>query len=153
MRKVDRQPNLHGVGRSVGLVDVENSWIEAVNSVKLDDDPTFYNSLGYDVTGAVGCQVLIDIDSTLAPTDIRVLAQFSDDGGTTWWDYEEGLWASLFFEDTDTAAGINKTYTLPVSGHDELRIRLVATGTDATNFFTVTVWLRPFWGQYATAHA
>jgi hypothetical protein len=97
--------------------------------------------------------VLISIDSTLAPTDIRVLAQFSMDAGITWFDFEEGLWASLYWEDTDTASGINKCFLLPCGGMDEVRFVVTGTGTDATNYFDVTLRCRQFRGSFGVAHA
>jgi len=143
-----------GVGIPVdGLLTTEAAWTTLIDDVTIDDAPTFYNSEAMDVTEYNAVWVLIDIDSTLAPTDLRVLAQFSDDGGTTWWDFEEGLWASLYWEDTDTAAGINKSFLLPCGGIDDIRIRIVGTGTDAGNFFVCTVLARAFRGNFGVAHA
>lgn len=130
-----------------------SAWTTLVDAVRIDNDPTSYNSALFDVTGYGACWILVDIDSTLAPTTLRVLAQVSHDAGTTWWDFEEGLWASLYWEDTDTAAGINKAFLLPCGGVDSIRIRVVGTGTDATNYFDVTILARPFYGNFATAHA
>jgi len=131
----------------------DSAWTVLINGVVLDDDPTSYSSAAFDVSGDSAVWVLIAIDSTGAPTDIRILAQISHDSGTTWWDFEEGLWASLFWEDTDTASGILKGYLLPVGGMDAVRIRAIATGTDANNTFTVTVRVRSFRGNFGVAHA
>lgn len=129
------------------------AWTTLFNAQRIDDDPTAANSPQFDVTGYNAVWILIDIDSTLAPTHLRVLAQFSDDAGTTWWDFEEGLWASLGWEDTDTASGINKAFLLPCGGIDLMRIRIIGTGTDGTNFFDVTILARSFRGNFAAAHA
>jgi len=128
-------------------------WTTLINAIVLDDDPTAYNSALYDVTGESAIWILIGIESTLAPTNVRILPQISHDAGTTWWDFEEGLWASLYWEDTDTAAGILKGYLLPVGGLDAIRIRAIGTGTDAGNTFTVTVRVRSFRGNVGGAHA
>ena len=128
-------------------------WTTLIDGVRIDDDPTAFNGPSFPVGGFNAMWVLIDIASTLAPTHLRVLAQFSDDGGTTWWDFEEGLWASLGWEDTDTASGINKAFMLPFGGIDLMRIRIIGTGTDATNFFDVTILGRTFRGNFAGAHA
>ena len=53
-----------------------------------------------------------NVDSTGAPTDMRVRVQFSKDEGLTWGDFEEGLWASLYWEDADTATRIRKMFLL-----------------------------------------
>ena len=143
-------------GDSVPVDEVlrtEAAWTTLVDDIRIDDAPTSYDSAGMDITDYNAVWILIDIDSTLAPTTLRVLAQYTHDGGTTWWDFEEGLWASLFWEDTDTAAGINKAYLLPCGGIDEIRIRLVGAGTDATNYFDVTVLARSFRGNFGVAHA
>jgi len=139
------------------ISDVEmilgSSWETLIDNVRIDDDPTFYNSAAFDVSIWSAVWVLIDIDSTLAPTNLRVVAQFSNDNGVTWWDFEEGLWASLYWEDVDTASGINKAFLLPCGGQDNMRIRVVGTGTDATNYFDVTVKMRGFRGNFGVAHA
>lgn len=137
---------------SVNIV-TEITWTTLINNIRIDDDPTAYYSNGMDVTAWSAVWVLIDIDSTLAPTHLRILAQWSYDSGATWWDFEEGLWASLGWEDTDTAARINKAYLLPCGGIDLIRIGAIGTGTDATNFFDVTVRARQFRGSFVTAHA
>jgi len=138
--------------RTVEIISTADEWTTAIDVV-LSDAPTVINSAPYDITSVTGAWVLIFIDSTAVPTNVRVLVQFSHDAGVTWWDYEEGLWASLFWEDTDTASGIRKTYLLPCGGHDTMRFRVVGTGTSAANRFDVRVLLRPFRGAYGVAHA
>jgi len=125
-------------------VDTAAVWTTLISEVRIDDDPVYHNSPALDVDGWAAAWILISIDSTLAPTTLRVLAQFSDDEGTTWWDYEEGLWAALFWEDVDTASGIKKAYLLPCGGIDLMRINVTGAGTDATNFFDVTVKARAY---------
>jgi hypothetical protein len=120
-------------------VVAQSSWATLINGTVFDDDPTEENSSAVDVSGYRGMWLELNIDSTLAPTDITFLPQFTDDDGTTWWDYQEGIWASMVFEDTQTASGIKKVFHLPLAGIDSMRIRVVATGTDGSNFFTVTV--------------
>ena len=134
-------------------VETEAAWATLINAIRLDDDPTSYSSAAQDSDGYAGAWVLIDIDSTLAPTDIRILAQWSHDGGTTWWDFVEGLWASLYWEDTATAAGILQAFNLPLGGIDTWRIRAIGTGTDANNYFDVTVLARCYRGSVGIAHA
>lgn len=152
-RPNDHLPDLSEVTRTVELISVDDEWTTAID-VTLDAVPTNANSAAYDVTGCTGAAVHIFIDSTGAPTDVRVLAQFSHDpAGVLWHDFEEGLWASLFWEDADTAAGIRKAYTLPISGEDTLRFRTVGTGTAAGATFRVVIVFRAFRGAYAVAHA
>ena len=142
-----------GEGAVASVVVSEKNWTTIINAVRIDDAPTAFNSSIVTVTGWSGLLVLLFIDSTLAPTNIRFIAQHSDDGGATWWDFEEGLWASLMWEDTDTASGVRKSFLLPCAGHDTVRIRAVGTGTDAGNYFDITVKVKAFRGSFATAHA
>ena len=138
---------------SASMMQAEPTWTTLIDAIRIDNAPTDYNSAGMDVSDYGAVWVLCDVDSTLAPTHLRVIAQYSHDAGTTWWDYEEGLWASLGWEDTDTAAGINKAYMLACGGIDLIRIRIVGTGTDAGNFFDVTVLARAFYGHFTAGHA
>jgi len=152
-RPNDHLADLNEVERTVEVISTGDEWIKAID-VLLDGTPTSRNSAAYDVTACTGAAVHIFIDSTGAPTDVRVLAQFTDDAAQVLWhDFEEGLWASLFWEDTDTASGIRKTYTLPISGEDTLRFRVIGTGTGAQATFAVVVKFRAFRGAYAVAHA
>jgi hypothetical protein len=151
------QPNDHladekGKPRVVGIISTADEWTYAIDTV-LSAAPTQYTSAAYDITSTTGAWVNIFIDSTGAPTNVRILAQFSHDGGLHWYCFEEGLWASLFWEDTDTAAGIYKTYLLPCGGQDLVRFQAIGTGTGAGATFAVQVWFRAFRGAYGVAHA
>ena len=134
------------VAQSYGSVLVDN--------VRLDDAPTTYTSAALDVRGWNGVHVQIGIDSTLAPTNVRVLLQTTIDGSLiTWADFVEGLWASLYWEDTATATAIVQSFLWPNNGADYIRFVVTATGSDAGNFFDVTVTARQFRGAIAVAHA
>ena len=123
-------------------IDTEAAWTTLHSAVRLDDSPTSANSANVDCDGYRGAWILCDIDSTLAPTTLQIIAQFSEDGGTTYWDYVEGVWASLFYEDTVVASGITHAYHLPLEGIDDFRIRIVAVGSDASKYFDVTIKAR-----------
>ena len=150
-RPNDNLPDLIDKSRVVQVVSYDNEWTTALD-VQLNVTAA-HNSPAYNIAGSVGAIVAIFIDSTGAPTNMRVLAQFSHDNGVTWNDFEEGLWASLYWEDTDTAAGINKTFTLPCSGQDVVRFRVVGVGTTGAAYFDTVVRFRAFRGAYAGAHA
>jgi hypothetical protein len=124
-----------------------------VDDIRIDDDPTTYTTAAVSTKGWSALWMFVKIDSTLSPTDLRILAQFSIDGGNTWYDYEEGLWASLYWEDTDTATEILKAYLLPCGGVDQVRFVLTGTGTDAANYFDVNMVVRQFRGNFGVAHA
>jgi hypothetical protein len=151
------QPNDHMAdlvekGRRVELISTQDEWTLAIHTV-LSAAPTTTISPALDITSTTGAWVCVFIDSTGQPTNVRILAQFSHDGGVTWWDFEEGLWASLYWEDVDTGSGIHKTYLLPCGGQDLARFQAIGTGTSAGNTFAVQVWFRAFRGAYGVAHA
>ena len=141
------------------IIQAEHDWLELCN-VRIDDAPTTFATKPYHVDEESGLRVYIFVDSTLAPTHIRVVPEFSSDydgemppGNATWAMFEEGLWASLGWEDLDTASGIWKVYYLPLAGEDWVRFYLVGTGTDANNYFDVRIIVRPFQGAHGVAHA
>jgi hypothetical protein len=111
------------------------------------------NSASKDIWGLTGVWVHVYVESTGAPTDVRIIAQFSHNNGANWANFEEGLWASLYWEDTDTAAGILRAFFLPCAGQDFLRFRVVTTGTGALATFTVGIRARGFRGPPVAAHA
>lgn len=98
---------------------------------------TAQNSSSLDCSKFRRFLLMLQVLSASTPTDIQFSVQFSDDGGTTWWTYKQGLFASLYYEDQDTATVINECFDGEVAGR-LMRLRTVATGTDATKTFTVT---------------
>lgn len=131
-------------------VEAEGSWTTIMNAQRLDDDPTEANSSTHDVDGWAGAWVLFDIDSNGSPTRLRATAQFSDDNGTTWWDYKINVWAALLWEDQDTASGLTEAILLPCGGIDDVRIHMEATGSGASDYFDVTIKIRAFRGGFAS---
>jgi hypothetical protein len=108
-----------------------------IDNITLDDDPTSYNSDALDCSGFRHFLLYLKVDSTAAPTTVQFLVQFSDDGGTTWWTYKLGPFASLYYEDADTATAVNECFSGDCAGR-LMRIRAVGTGTDGSNKFTIT---------------
>lgn len=135
------------------IIRAEPAWTTLMNGQLFNNVVTAANSLVHNIEGYGATWVHVYVISAGAPTDIRVLAQYSDDGGTTWWDFEEGLWASLTWEDTDTAAGIRKAYLLTCGGQDLVRFRVICNGTTAVNTFICTIRCRSFYGNFGVAHA
>jgi len=83
------------------------------------------------------------IDSTLAPTTLQIEVEFLDRWSNQWYQYKQGLFAALFWEDTDTALGIYEAFVGDVLGR-AIRVKLTGVGTDLNNFFTVSVAV-DFW--------
>ena len=109
-----------------------------IDAVTFDATTTSKNSDKLDVDEWEHFLLFLDVDSTgTGDHIIQFIPQFSDDGGTTWYSYKQGLFASLFYEDVDTASGIKECFSGEVAGRD-FRLRAVATTTSSSLKFTVT---------------
>jgi hypothetical protein len=80
----------------------------------------------------------IKLKSTSTPTTIRYEVQFLDDWAGEWNTYKQGLFAALYFEDADTASGINECFEGQCMGR---AIRVKLTGLDCTSaaYFVTSV--------------
>lgn len=79
----------------------------------------------------------LDIDSTGSPTDIRIKVQFLNRVTGRWHTYKQGLFASLYYEDADTASGIWECFSGDCVGR-EFRITLTGADAAAANYWTVS---------------
>lgn len=77
------------------------------------------------------------IDSTSTPTTLHIDPEFLDPSTGKWYSYKQGLFASLYYEDGDTASGIYEVFTGECVGRD-MRLKLTGVGTDSSNYFTVS---------------
>lgn len=69
------------------------------------------------------------VTKTGAPTDILIKVQFSQDGGTRWFDYENDFFGDLRFDDTTVGSGgISECVTGDCIAED-MRITVISTGT------------------------
>ena len=85
----------------------------------------------------------VRIDSTGAPTTLQVKVQFLDRWSEHWYMYKQGLFAALFWEDGDTASGINEAFVGDVLGR-AMRVTLTDVGSDSSKYFTVSIAV-DFW--------
>jgi len=92
----------------------------------------------------------VNIKSTSTPDNVHIEPEFLDRWTNQWFSYKQWPFAALFWEDTDTAAGINECFYGEVVGRF---IRVKITGVNvaasgnvlgAAKFFTVKVAL-DFW--------
>lgn len=74
--------------------------------------------------------------SSGAPTNIHIEVQFLNANDGQWYTYKQGLFASLYYEDTDTANGIRECYSGDCLGR-EMRVLVTGSGTDGSNTFTI----------------
>ena len=167
--RVLMQPSDDGEFIEIPRVVLANAWQDLNNDTRMrqitsiqelmvptriDDLVAHQSSITMDVHEASAVWIGLSVESTLAPTDIRFTPQFSYGGDSAvFYDFLEGLWASMMFDDTDTAAGILRTYLLPCGGAYFLRFQTIATGANVGNFFDVRIMAQPFRGNFATAHS
>jgi hypothetical protein len=81
------------------------------------------------------CTVGFDLDSTLAPTDIVVAVEVTQDGAN-WHKLMDGFLGDWRYDDTSCATVITECMTFPINAY-KVRVTLTATGVDADNYFTV----------------
>lgn len=98
------------------------------------------------ISNAVECApfrkfgLYVYIDSTLAPTTLHVEVEFLDRWTGQWYTYKQGPFASLYWEDGDTASGIYECFVGDVLGR-AVRVKLTGVGTTATAYFTTSIGL------------
>lgn len=81
--------------------------------------------------------LMLFIDSTSAPTTLHIEVEFFDRHSEKWYSYKQGPFAALYYEDTDTADGIEECLSGDVLGR-MMRVKLTGAGTDSSNYFTVS---------------
>lgn len=116
----------------------------------LDDDPTSVDSQTDGLLQeAIDCSTYRNFSLELAvlsagsPTDVEFFVEFSNNGGTDWSHYAQGLFASLVYSDASVATLVRQIFTGLVVG-DMFRLRVVGTGTTGVNTFTFDALIR-FW--------
>ena len=120
-----------------GVARVRSKAALLLDAVLFNDSLTSQNSAAIDCSGFRRFRLILTMVSDNTPTDIQFIPQFSNDGGVTFHSFLQGLFASLFFEDTVMSSEITEVYSGEVNG-SSFRLRVVATGTTATSTFKVT---------------
>jgi hypothetical protein len=112
-----------------------------ISAVQLDDNPTSYTSAAVKTDEYDDLTIHISLTKTLAPTNVTLTVETSPDN-STWYDFDR------LYTITDPIPVVNVVYT--ATGTDLIvikdftrytRLKVVATGTDGTNYFTVTAQL------------
>jgi hypothetical protein len=85
----------------------------------------------------------VEFDGTPDTITLQIKVEFLDPWTGQWYKHKQGLFAALFYEDTDTANGIWECFTGDVLGR-AMRVRLVGTGVSAANHFHVDIGV-DFW--------
>ena len=86
----------------------------------------------------------IDVDSAGVDAHIvQIIVEFLNPITGKWHSYLQDVFASLFYEDTVTADGVQEVFTGLVMG-DSLRVRLVGTNTTASLTYTLNIGVEFF---------
>lgn len=125
-------------------VDSGNNLKTAVRraTTALTNISTTYNNITTTATsGSVDCSMYRrakfywNITKANTPTDITVVAQMSYDN-STWFDYRRNWWVKYRFSTAAVGSGLSDVMDLDLLG-SYLRFVVTATGTSASNTFTV----------------
>jgi len=87
--------------------------------------------------------LLLYIDSTLTPTDVHIEVEFLDQHTGKWYSYKQGVYASLYYEDSDTASGIYECFMGECSGR-AMRLKITGSGTTSSAYFTISASVELF---------
>lgn len=125
-----------GTGGGLRTGPDRDTVVSLFSAQVFNNTTTSANSSAVDVSGARWAVIYIDLAESGNPTDIRLIPQFSNDGGTTWFDWSVDQWVDLRYVD----AQMPLTESIPLNyviGTD-FRLRAVATGTTASDTFTLS---------------
>lgn len=85
-----------------------------------------------------GLYCFVDFDGTHDAINLHIEVQFLSRWTGQWYTYKQGLFAALFYEDTDTAAGIWECFQGEVLGR-AMRVKLTGIGVSAANHYHVNI--------------
>lgn len=111
--------------------------VTLLDNVELNNTTTAVNSESVAVGKFRRFLLYLEVESSGTPTTVQFIVQFQGRPGGKWHDYKQGPFASLYYEDQDTADGVAECFSGEVAGRS-MRVRAVGTGTSATNTFTVS---------------
>lgn len=83
------------------------------------------------------------IDSTSTPTTLHIEVEFLNPRTGKWHTYKQGLFASLYYEDTDVASGVYECFSGLCAGR-EFRLKITGAGTTSSAYFTISASVE-FW--------
>ena len=82
--------------------------------------------------------LFIEVTSTGTPTTIRYEVQFLNVPTGKWHTYKQGLFAALYYEDTDTADGVCECFHGDCVGR-EMRVKATVADGSSSAYFTTSV--------------
>ena len=91
-----------------------------------------------------GLYCYVKFTGTADTINLHIEVEFLDRWTGQWYTHKQGLFAALYYEDTDTATpGIFECFTGDVLGR-AMRVKLTGIGVAAANYFTVSIGV-DFW--------
>jgi len=109
----------------------------------LDDAPTQVVSDALPVEDYRRFALYLRTKSASTPTTVQYIVEFLEPRSGVWHKYNEGVFASLYYEDTAVATEQDDIYTGYCLGR-ALRVRAVGTGTTSSATFTVSAAVELF---------
>jgi len=132
MRKYEQRPELMD-----DILARSKDVLLLLEKKKVSDDPSTVYTDSLEVAAFRRFTLYLDIDSTGTPTDLRIEIQFLEPQGSRWHTYKQGPFASLYWEDTDTASGIQECFSGECTGR-VFRLKLTCSGGSSSDYFTVS---------------
>jgi len=83
------------------------------------------------------------VGSTSTPTTLRIEVEFLDRWSGKWHSYKQGLFAALYYEDTDVASGVYECFAGDVLGR-AMQVKLTGAGTSGSAYFNASISM-DFW--------
>jgi hypothetical protein len=125
-------------GLGVRRITDRSSIASLFTSQAINATPTAQSS-NQDVDPYLKAILYVEVIRSSAPADKLIIRpQYSDDGGTTYYDAEDQTVELSDMTKIPTSVGYRFTMELPYLGRD-FRLELEGVNTDATHTFTVTV--------------
>lgn len=90
-----------------------------------------------------GLYVHVEFDGTADTSTLHIEVEFLERWTSLFYTYKQGLFAALFYEDTDTAAGIWECFQGDVLGRD-MRVKVTGAGVSTANHYHVSIAV-DFW--------
>lgn len=131
--RVNLAANLRGE-----IIEGVNRMYHATSGI----DDTYDNVTTTNTSAAVECwnyrwcTVSLSLVSATTPTDMLIEVEILQEGGH-WHKMMDGFLGDWRYDDTSCATIVNEAMTFPINAHS-VRVKVTATGTDATKTFVIS---------------
>lgn len=130
-------PSIAGYALAVRRSMQREAMATLIATTTLDDSPTFVNSANLVTDDYRAVLVYLEAQASASPpTALKFITEFSDDDGTTYYQFDPLTFQIAGNEIPDTPDFYRRAYLIPTLGRDS-RFRLDGIDTDATRTFSV----------------